>query len=242
MIWIALCPCLLPLSGGIEGHPLLASLLDSLSRADLDADGLLLEMDRAGLRIIPDDKHGAEVFVEGFSDPQYLFLSGIAERKDNKDLYAVFQCSRIGADLVPFLPDTAEAVLGATASGARIMQDSDTVDFAPGAAAQLRCLVDISLVPGAPAGARLPGWDEVEVALMPRFDRLEWPEPDPGDQEAADGWELYQPSGKAGAERPTLKAHNEDPFEDLRASRIDVHGAAMVVRLELVNHLAATGN
>lgn len=243
MKWLALCLCLLPLSAGAQEHPFLASLVDSLSRPDLSAPELVAGMEAAGFSVEATISYGPN----SAEDPFYYFLSATAIFPGREDPSALFDCSRIGDVLLPTLPTKEEAIFGGAVSRLTFLQFRDTVEFAPGAQAQLRC--EVSIIPM--GEAPMPTVDQIATILRTRFDEQAL---DAGPNSSEDskkdiGWLLYPPlsatPGDEGlkAEDTQLTAKNSDAMADRRASWISYsHRAGLAVQsFTLVSHLAPQG-
>ena len=245
MKWLALCLCLMPLSAGAEEHPLLAALLETLARPDLSAPDLVAGMQAAGLVVEAEVSFTAEGSAEPSEDPFYYHLTGGAGTMGDQGATAFFECSRIGTSLLPKLPSN-EASAKITTDGLRVVQRRETVDFAPGAVAQLSC--DVGLMPF--YGTVLPTDAQVIEMLQARFDVLAVvKEPPPTEApETGSNWVLYPPlsatSGNPATGLTMITLSNKDPMVPGRASRgiySQLPGNARHA-LGLVSHLAAAGN
>ena len=245
---LALCLCFLPLSAGAEEHPLLAKLIDTLARPDLSAPELVAGMKAAGLDIVANLSFGPGGATEFAGDPLYYFVTASARLPTSDSPMAFIECSRIGAGMLPSLPSKASAVFGATESGLTVLQFSDTVDFAPGAVAQLWC--HVHLLPT--DHGLMPTVDQTVETLRPRFDTTALAKgpakSEPSETSGAS--ELYPPMSAAQAEadlqpgQSLLTGENDDPMVDRRASRITYvdQSAADLYSFDLISHLAATDN
>ena len=139
----------------------LGPMLDSLGNPERDAGEIVQALEGAGFVVAGVKMIGPEALSGGQADPYYFHLEafispGAALAPDGKP-EMVMTCSRIGQPTRAFIEK------GGLISAVQTW--SSVVDFALGAAAQLKCAVDLLPL----TGTVLPTTDEVMAAVQPRF-------------------------------------------------------------------------
>ena len=243
----ALCLCALPVTAQADEDLRLAALIDSLSRADLEGPALRDGLLAAGFEIDYLLLDGPEVLTGGVIDPYFVFLRASVMLKGADPLFAEVTCNRIGRGMLDHLPTAFEAVFNQPPLGARTVQVIETVDFAPGAVAQLWCHVDFMPL----SDDVLPAKEPVLHTLQARFDRVTVTEGPAlsGQENQGVGWVLYPPlsetSGPEGlaAGQTKLTGINDDPMLPNQASRVVYvhHAGGGVHKMDVVSQLAPQG-
>ena len=160
---------LLALTGPANAQDPTGALIDALTTPATDGAALVAALEAQGFTLTAMALTGPSALPPEITDPAYFHLRADVSTTSQPGPLILLECSRIGPEMLPHLPNGASTEGVFTLPVVPVLQWSDTVDFLPGAGSQLRCLADFLPVTPNLDPLPLPDRASVLAAITPRF-------------------------------------------------------------------------